>query len=300
MKKGLLFFVFSLFLLLGCSNKTVTWESSFKNACQLAEAENKDVLVFFTSNDSLSELFKGDIFYNEKVLSLLDKNYVLYNADINSEMILSTAEYQASVVELMTSFAVDNFPAFVFADAEGNAYNGFVFDETVTDTKVLIKKVSEVQNYRKLAKELHEKKPKDVLSHIKKIDELVNKIPGEYRSSLNDLVNDVIILDPENKSGLLGSYKLQAAYPASMDYVKKGELKNASELFSSLAESNLLKDDEKIEAYCMAAFFIQRNGDNEKAVVLLKRAYEINPESQYATSIKDTISSIESEMSVKE
>lgn len=72
-----------LFLVLASGMQAQEWQDSFKDAMELAKAEDKPVILVFSGSDWCAPCIrlKKHVLDSEEFMSFARENYVLYNAD---------------------------------------------------------------------------------------------------------------------------------------------------------------------------------------------------------------------------
>ena len=129
------------------------------------------------------------------------------------------------------------------------------------------------------------------------IDELYSAVSEEFSYQFTDYIAEFPSLDPENKTGKLGKYKLLLAYDESLAiFNESGDIDAAAQVFIDLAESGLLTVEEYQTAYYNAAYLESYGGQivTENTIPYLQKAYDAAPESELADSIILTIESLTS------
>ena len=292
----------SMLFFVGCKSEPVEWLTDLDQATLAAEENNKDLLIFFSGLgwDGYSEQFTSEILTKEAFLKEIGANYIPVQLNIvldeegltEEEIAINQSNYMIAY-----SLGVSSVPSVIVTSKEWIPYGGILYTaETTIDSAV-----SEFKAIKKAGDAIRKLTPKiEKASGVKKaelIDELYSSVSEEFSYQFTDYIAEFPSLDPENKTGKLGKYKLLLAYDESLAiFNESGDIDAASQVFIDLAESGLLTVEEYQTAYYNAAYLESYGGQivTENTVPYLQKAYDAAPESELADSILLTIESLTS------
>ena len=301
--KKIIFCLLTLTMLffVGCNSEPAEWLTDLDQATLAAEKSDKDLLIFFSGLDwdGYSEQFITDILTQENFLKEVGKNYVALQLNIVVDEQNLTEEEIAknqNTYLLAYSMGVSSVPALIAASADAIPY-GMILYGPDSDVQTVTAEVKKLQETGKKVKSLKAKLEKaSGVNKAKLIDELYNSVDENFTYQFQDLIAEFPTLDPENKTGKLGQYKLLLAYDESLAiFNESGDITAATQVFIDLAESGLLNSEEYQTAYYNAAYLESYGGQilTENTISYLQKAYDAAPESEIADSILSTIQSIQ-------
>ena len=151
--------------------------------------------------------------------------------------------------------AFSSVPALIAASADTIPY-GMILYGPDSDVQTVTAEVKKLQETGKKVKSLKAKLEKaSGVNKAKLIDELYNSVDENFTYQFQDLIAEFPTLDPENKTGKLGQYKLLLAYDESLAiFNESGDITAATQVFIDLAESGLLNSEEYQTAYYNANY----------------------------------------------
>ncbi len=291
--------LFTLFLPIfftGCYTDSSVWYDDFNTALSAAQAENKDIFLLFTGLkwDTVSEELQADIFDTEEFKRDAGKNHVLLRIDI--EYITSPSAGQSSKnYRLATNMGVVAAPSALLVTKAGQP---FAFLPMTTSTKTpadVLKLIRTERRNEKKVNALYAKMQKaSGTAKIKATDAYIEAIPERFHMTLMDLFADIVDSDPENKSGLLGKYKVRkAAFDGAMQ-AASGDYDGAVNTFLVLlGESDLLTPSQIQELYYAAAYYAMQSTkvSKEDVKTYLQQAYNAAPDSSMSADLLSLIDS---------
>lgn len=124
------------------------------------------------------------------------------------------------------------------------------------------------------------------------INELVENTSQEHCFLLKDLIQEFIVLDKQDSTGLLGAYEVRNAYNKSLEAFAEG--KDPAEPFEQIAEKTSLSDLQRQEAMYMAAYVLVNlpDIDFERVQQCLEKAYSIKTEGGYSEEILKALETV--------
>ena len=300
---GLIFLTFS-----SCSNGK-KWYTDFDEASKKAARSKKNIFLLFSGDDwdETSAGFKESVLFTEEFLSSASKKYVLLNLDFSQEQYAKTelsedatqeqkdeAEKILSEYEKKEKFVLDyhvqQYPAMFIISSEGFYIDLINYDESFKTVADFNAKLADHQGVIENASTLMQSvKKAEGLKKVAAIDELYEATPSDYQPLLSPLFKDVMSLDKENMSGLLGKFELADSYIQSFEVASAGDTEGAAALMVSAAENSSyhLDAEQKQQAYYTGAYILSLSGsrDFDKILDLLQKAYDIAPEGIHAQDV---------------
>ena len=300
----------------GCSKKeTSAWKTDYEAAKKTATKQGKNIFLLFSGDDwdGQSATFKQNIANTEEFISTVGKDYVLVNLDF------SQTEYEGANIDETTAtkkekkaadkikklyeekervaqlYNVESYPAVYLTTPQGYVLATIAYDETITTTTDYAAKIAEqsetVAKITELTKAVTAVKKID---RVNAIDALYEGTDPNYRSLLSDLMREVLTLDKENTSGLLGKYEMQVAYIDAVAKARAQDVDGAAKVFTDMCETGHLDNDQKQEAYYTAAYVLAASSSDkyDEMIDLLNKAYDANPTSDHASEITQTIEAV--------
>lgn len=289
--------------LCGCSR----WEKDFSKAKKMAAKTDKDILCVVTGSSwqSQSGAFKANIVDSKIFYRQAKDLWVLMNIDLKDK---------ESLPAELSSFNIDfenDFPA-VFLLSRDGYYISKIKDTSVIATPTnLFDAIKEIHlEYE--AQSANLKKIRTVSGPDKSIS--INKyyfsLPFSYRPTALPLVEELLANDPNNKSGVVGLFQVERAYLKSLALAREKDYEGIVNLFTQAAEQDFVEGKDRQNAFYTAAFILsaqfseeeadrQSSGSSEYPEVdfplildLLNKAYDADPNSEFALNILDVIDSM--------
>lgn len=283
-------------LLTSCAPaKEAVWFTDFETAQTEAAAQNKDLFILFSGMDwdGLSRDLLSNILDTEDFKKAAGKNFVIVNLDLSQNDDAIDAEQLEKNQEIAQELNILSFPTMAAVSVDKELLYEFAYDMDNTTISSLI---AELKTAGKAAKQIKDLKAKINKStgaeKVTYIDELISVIPNSYVFQYIDLVSGIPELDPENKSGLVGKYKVILAYPDAISLFYNGDIDGAVKIYTDLAEDPMLKNEEKQEAYYMAATIYYQTGDIQNIKEVLEKAIAVEPDNENSKLFKETLEQI--------
>lgn len=276
------------------------WLSSLDEAKSKAQKQNKDIYILFSGDDfdDSSVAFKQSV-TNTKEFDELFKDYVLVNIIFSETDYSKTQnvpedadkktlrevekieqEYKEKM-ELSRNYGVQSFPAAYILSPEGFVLLALPFDPAQTNAQeyqdAIFSRNAEILESKDL---INTVKASQGLEKVQAIEALCQSANGQLAiGSLRPYIEEVLVLDPTNESGLLGEYLIRDAYFKSFDAISNNE--DPSLPFENVVENEFLNPSLKQEAYFLAAYNLAMIGstDFDRMIDNLQNAYDIAPES---------------------
>lgn len=278
--------------LFSCNQTPIVWGNNYDLAQQQAEAENKDLLIFFSGNewDGISPDLMANYLSNRKFMKEAGKEFVLLTVDTPADVTAMTDEEYTNLMLLTTTCSVNTCPSIIICDRDGSPYYELTYLQDTTTLDDLITDVKIAKATKKAITEL-EAKLATVMGaeRAKVIDELVSTIPEAYVGRYYELMATVPVIDPENESGLVGKYTLVAAEQRATMLLYQGDYMGSLNEFASAADSKFLSIEQKQECLYYASYFAAQMDLWEEAIGYMERAYIIDPDSDNGKTIAEML-----------
>lgn len=299
-------FVLSFF---SCSNGK-KWYTNFDEASAKAKKSGKNIFLLFSGDDwdNTSADFKANVLQTEEFAKEIGKKYILLNLDFSQN------EYEKTEVEenateeeknaaqeiaarylekekLVLEYHVQQYPAIFITTPEGYYIDSINYDASFTDFPNFHEKFNDHQGLidraNGLTQTIKKAKGKDKALAI---DAFYEATPTDYQPLLVPMFKEVLSLDEENETGLLGKYELAQAYIQSFDVANEGNVDGAVTVITSVADNPALHldKDQKQMAYYTGAYILSLSGshDFDKILDLLQKAYDASPNGIHAKDVQ--------------
>lgn len=299
-------FVLSFF---SCSNGK-KWYTNFDEASAKAKKSGKNIFLLFSGDDwdNTSADFKTNVLQTEEFAKEIGKKYIMLNLDFSQN------EYEKTEVEenateeeknaaheiaarylekekLVLEYHVQQYPAIFITTPEGYYIDSINYDASFTDFASFQGKFNDHQGLideaNSLTQAIKKAKGKDKALAI---DAFYEATPTDYQPLLVPMFKEVLSLDEENETGLLGKYELAQAYIQSFDVANEGNVEGAVTVITSVADNPALHldKDQKQMAYYTGAYILSLSGshDFDKILDLLQKAYDASPNGIHAKDVQ--------------
>ncbi|HZK19555.1 MAG TPA: thioredoxin family protein [Treponemataceae bacterium] len=285
--------IFTTIFFNSCNKETFSWETDYETAISIAKQKDKAIFVVFTGLawDHKSALVKKQILDNNDFMKTVAKSFVLLSIDIDGNDETVPADIAEFNYFLALTMGIQSMPAFLLLTKNGIPFTQLQTGEFTTAEGVLALIQTNEKSVSKFLELENSIEKKEGMQKIKAIDAMYTNLPIQYRLLMRDTIHQIPKLDPENKSGLLGKYKLQIAYSDAQSYLEKNDIEGAVNCFSILTETeNLLTKEDTQEVFYSIAFLAAKSGKPNKEVIeLLEKSYDAAPESDKAKQLLEII-----------
>lgn len=293
--------IFSLLFLSGCGKKQLDENGCFTDAeaaLKFAQRKNKDLLLFVTMEEDDSatlSILKEMAADSSFVVTRLDFSQKTYEASVSNEELANQIQKNTRFASMLN---VSQTPSVYILSKESYVLSYFVYEAdsvSPADFKSLLEEqTASLDNMRAL---IQGTKKGKALDKVRAIDELYEATVPEYRVFLAELIESVIKLDKNNKSGLLGKYIYAAADVKAAIAINQGKVSEAVKSYVEAAENPQLEAELKQQSYYIAAYLCSMTGSAEKSIIVdyLQKAIEAAPESKEVASIQKIMEIVASE-----
>lgn len=266
------------------------WVKDYEAVQTTAKERNKNILLAFTGTgwDGVSDGFEKDVMNDAEFIKKMGKKFELAQIDIpGGESDVSEEEMQKIFTYAMM-YNLNTTPSFILVSPEGISY-GVIECSQSMGLEAVIEAVENAENdYKALAKLKTDIEKASGVKKVQLIDELYEKSSDAEKTSpkMTDYILEVPALDPENQSGLVGKYKLLAAYSEAGLYMQRGDVKGARDVLLRMVEGSDVESEYTQEAYFTAAYISALGGllttqeEIDFTASLIEKAISINPEAE--------------------
>jgi len=302
------------FAMISCGNKTVDstkWLDSFEDAKIAAQKENKQIILFFSADDSdnLSLTLKEKLLFKDDFVTAETAKYVLVNLDF------SESKYQAAQVaedasseekkaaekakkrleenmNVATYYSVQMSPTFYLTSKEGYYITQLLFDDTLSSIEGFDAEIaSHEEEIKTFTDALARTTQGTNLEKAKAIDDLYNQTDRSFVYSLAPLAREGLKLDPKNESGVTNRFVVEIAQVEAMEAAMSNDIEKMIQVFDKAAENKLLSAEQKQQMYYYAGYYLGGMGSTDYARVreYIQKAYDADPQSDAASGIQNLL-----------
>mgnify|MGYP002624154619 CR=1 FL=1 len=289
----------------GCGSDAFSaWETDFDIAKENAQSANKNILVFFSTDDAqgVSDDLKKNVFAKKKFVSAVSPDFTLLNIAVTeseyTESQNNTAEKSAfqKKLDILDTYSVETMPALYMLTKEGFVIKAFNYDPAVNSVahyvELLGGEKENAASYNSLVRAVEESQG---VYRVRAINALFDATEESYRALLLDYCREVSSLDPDNTTGLVGKFEFQTAYSEAIELFHAGNAEDAAKCFVDAVLKGHLSSAQIQEAYYNASYILAMSKTYDARVLdYLKLSYESLPEGEEAENVKRTIEAVES------
>ena len=274
------------------------WVKDYETVLETATERNKSILLAFTGKtwDESSAAFESDIMNDQEFIKKMGKKYELAHIDIPGGEDEVSEEEMQKIFTYAMMFNLETTPSLILLSPEGVSY-GVVAYQQEMGLETVIEAVENVENgYKALAKLKSDIEKASGVKKVQLIDELYEKSSDEEKAQMTDYILEVPALDPENQSGLVGKYKLLAAYSEAGLYMQRGDVVGARDVLLRMVESSDVEPEYAQEAYYTAAYITALGGllttqeEIDYTCSLIEKAIAAYPESEHIEDLNNFLS----------
>lgn len=310
-------------LFTACSKKDnfraeVNWLTDYNEAKNVAEIENKGIILLFTGSDwdEYSKPFKEDVIETKAFVNKYSNSFVFLNLDFSEqEFIKAFPPEDASEEEKANGekvriqyefkdqlardyYSVTQYPCLYFLTKEGWYMDSVSYSEEITDSKSLMNAVNnqQIENISDIAEKV---RSTEGTEKAVAVNELFDATPSLYLTPLKMLARIFNSLDTENETGFRGKFEQYNAYFSAYEALSNGSF-GAPYIFAEAASNanGYLTSEQVQNLYSMAALMKvnegQQSGDYDFATIIdfLEKAYKADPESEAAADLFSQIENV--------
>ena len=311
------FFVTALlaaWMMISCESKTIDstkWLDNFEDAKTAAQKEDKQILLFFSADDSdnLSLVLKENLLFKDEFVAAETSKYVLVNLDFSENRFMAaevgedaTAEEKKAAekarkqmeknMDVATQFYVEMSPSFFLATKEGYCITQLVFDESLSSVAGFEEEIeSHKDQIDSFMQALEKTKTGTNLEKVQAIEDLFTNIDPRFYNLFSPLARELLKLDPKNESGLAGKYVILLAHADAQNAAINNDPEKMVQVYEKAAENKILSDEDRQTLYYYAGYSLGAFGSTDYAKVreYVQKAYDFAPQSDVAPSIQNML-----------
>lgn len=219
------------------------WLTNLEAAQQVAQKENKDILIDFTGSDWCGWCIKlhEEVFATAKWQEEAGKKYVLVTIDFPQKKELP-AEQKTYNEKLASLFGIEGFPTIFLVDAAGLPYAKAGYEEGGPEN--YLKHLTELGKQKESRDQLVGEVAKETVAQkkIEMLEKLITTLDQwEVGQAYTQFKAQITDLDEGNKAGLLVKYGLELA----LYYHNKGDAARCEEYLQKVGKH----DSKKVEEF---------------------------------------------------
>jgi thioredoxin-related protein len=265
----------------------VAWTENAKEAMAAAAKEGKDLLIDFTGSDwcGWCKKLDGEVFSQAPFVAEAPKSFVFLKLDFPRKRELSE-ETKKQNAEWQARLKVTGYPTIILADAAGKPYGKTGYraggPEKYLEHLAELRK-ARVQRDEALAKA----KSAEGIEKAKLLDAALSALDSSLATgSYEDVVEEILKLDPENKAGLKNKYGAMATLgkieAAARSKDLDGAIKLADDALKAYGQTGTAAQD----ILFVKSLCFYRKNDKEQAKSVLEAALKAAPDGPKAEQIK--------------
>ncbi|MCK5794088.1 MAG: thioredoxin family protein [Anaerolineales bacterium] len=299
LKRFITFILALIILILIFSPAQAGWFNNYEAAKEQAVKEHKDMLLVFSGSDwcHWCQKLQEEVFSQEKFTREAEKNFILVEIDFpRKKEIAGTIKEQNQ--NLAKKYAVQGFPTVILAEASGKPYAQTGYQQGGGD--IYLSQLKDFKNSKDKRNGLLAKaEAASGIERAKLLDQsLAIMMENHLLGDRNMLIEEIIKLDPDNKTGLKEKYILQhKVAPIEKDLQKTGNFDQALMDIDTLLKKEInLKPEDRQRLYLFkASICLKGKKDKESGISNLEQAAKTAPNTKIAKQIPDIIANIKGE-----
>ncbi|MBR4825673.1 MAG: thioredoxin family protein [Spirochaetaceae bacterium] len=271
------------------------WVKDYEAVQTTAKERNKNILLAFTGTgwDGVSDGFEKDVMNDSEFIKKMGKKFELAQIDIPAGENEVSEEEMQKIFTYAMMFNLETTPSLILLSPEGISYGSVAYQQEM-GLEAVIEAVENIENgYKAMAKLKSDIEKASGVKKVQLIDELYEKSSDEEKAKMTDYILEVPALDPENQSGLVGKYKLLAAYSEAGLYMQRGDVVGARDVLLRMVEGSDVEPEYAQEAYYTAAYISALGGllttqeEIDFTCSLLEKAIAVYPESEHIEDLNN-------------
>lgn len=267
------------------------WMTDFKKATELAQKENKDLLVNFTGSDwcHWCKQLKAEVFGKEKFVEEARTKFILVEIDFPDQI-----EQSEELIEqndaLSVTYEIEGYPTIMLLDSLGRAYAKTGYMEGGAQN--YLEHLSTLQTVKAKRDMLFDKA--EMLSgkeHAEVLDmALTLMAENGIDFGYSDVIEKILSIDEEINCGFKEKYKSfylkQEVKKILFSAEKTKDYKKASEQFDQLIQSAAIDPEIAQRFYLVEVKYLIDYSERDDLIkASLQRAYDAAPDSEQAEEI---------------
>lgn len=261
------------------------WITDFQQAKKTAVAEKKDIALLFTARDwlDLAKTFDEKILNKSNFIKQASRHYVLLRLDFPKELQQQDRQTTTQNQLLMRAYRVSGLPTLVLTDELGRPYaiTGY-HDGSLTSWL-------EEFNQLRLTREKRDSlfaaaKKEQGVKRAELLSQALPDLPGNIAARFyRNIINEIIQLDPDNKSGRVDYYQsliTDVQYSDQMQkLVSSGDDQKMLALSDRYLKSGALSDSSKQSVLFNKLSIYKKQKNTDLAKKTLDQIIAIDPQS---------------------
>ncbi|MDE5798450.1 MAG: thioredoxin family protein [Treponemataceae bacterium] len=284
------------------------WLDNLDDAKIAAQQADKKIILFFSADDQdqLSVILKENLLNKDEFLADITGDYVLVNLDFSNSRYEQAQEDEAlsaaleENMKLATVYGVQMSPMFFLLTKEGYPITALFYDTTLQTADDFRNEIAQnaeaIATFDAAYAALNTGSDED---KVRAIDALYEIADPRQTYVFAPLAEQVLALDPKNKTGLLGKYVLALADARATNAALDNDPQGMAAAFVDAAKNKFLSPEEKQQAYYYAGYFLAGSGDPDYAQIkkYVQASYDAAPDSDRAPQIALLLQAIDERMS---
>lgn len=280
------------------------WLDNLTDGKIAAQQADKKIVLFFSADDQdqLSQILKDNLLNKSEFLADITNDYVLVNLDFSNDLYEKSLEDETlsatleANMKLATVYGVQMSPMFFLLTKEGYPIVPLFYDDTLKTTEDFRSEFETnaddiaafEEAYAKTTEGSNEEK-------VQAIDALFELVDPRQTYLFTPLAQQVLTLDPKNKTGLVGKYVLAVADAQATDAAMNNDPQAMVDVFAEAAKNKYLNADEKQQAYYYAGYFLAGSGSPDYDLIkeYVQKSYDAAPTSERAPQIAQLLEVID-------
>ncbi len=306
--------ILTALVMVSCGGKKIDsskWLDNFEEAKSAAQKENKQIILFFSADDSdnLSLTLKENLLFKDEFVTAETAKYVLVNLDF------SESKYQAAQVDetasatekkaaekahkqldenmnVATYYSVQMSPTFYLTSKEGYYITQLVFDDTLSSVEGFEQEIaSHEEEINTFTETLARTTQGSNLEKVSAIDDMYSITDRRFAYLLAPLAREALKLDPKNESGITNKFIVELAQVEATEAALSNDVEKMIAVFDKAAENKLLSAEQKQQMYYYAGYYLGGMGstDYERVRDYIQKAYDADPQSEVASNIQNLL-----------
>ncbi|NLK46335.1 MAG: thioredoxin family protein [Treponema sp.] len=283
--------------------RATEWVKDYEAVQETAKNRNKNILLVFTGVewDNISGDFEKNIMQDKEFIKKMGKKFELAHIDIPASESSIPEEEMQQIFTYAMMYGLETTPSFILLNSECKSYGTVAFTEDMGLEAVIEAIVAAETSYKDLIKLKASIGKAKGIKKVELIDTLYENSSDEEKAELMDYILEIPTLDPENESGLLGKYKLLAAYNEAGLYMQRGDVLSARDLLVRVAEDPVVDSKYSQEAFYTAAYVSALGGltvtqeEIDYVCTLIEKAINAYPESEHIQDLNHFLELVKSQ-----
>lgn len=261
------------------------WITDFQQAKKTAAVEKKDIALLFTASDwlDLAKTFDEKILNQADFIKQASIHYVLLRLDFPKEPQQQGRQTTTQNQLLMRAYRVRGLPTIVLTDAIGRPYaiTGY-HDGSLT---AWLEEFNQLRLTREKRDRLFaEAKKAEGINRAELLSQALPDLPGNIAARFyRNIINEIIQLDPDNKSGRVDYYQAlitDVQYSDQMQkLVRSGDHEKMLALSDRYLKSGGLSDASKQSVLFSKFGIYEKQKNTDLAKKTLNQIIAIDPQS---------------------